>query len=72
MFNLFFMLSATLLIIISLYILFKLNKKRIIDPLENEHADDYLYADKIFVRDPEAFKDKDKDGIDDIIDNNIK
>ena len=42
------------------------------DLIKDENADNYLFAKEIFVRDPEAFKDKDHDGIDDIIDKNIK
>lgn len=70
MFTLFFIIALSLLISGSFYLLSKWNKKE--DILKETSADDYLYADKIFVRDPEAFKDKDKDGIDDIIDSEIK
>jgi len=34
-------------------------------------AEDFLNAKEIFVRDPLAFRDKDKDGIDDIVDKNV-
>jgi hypothetical protein len=71
MFFLFFILSVVLLITGAYYLLFKWNKNTI-DYIENENADDYLMAEKVFARDPEAFKDKDRNGIDDIIDNTIK
>lgn len=65
-FILFFALSITILLIGSYCLLHKWNK---IDPkyIRNEPADNYLFAKEIFVRDPEAFKDKNQDGIDDII-----
>ncbi|NBP03043.1 MAG: hypothetical protein EBU90_23600 [Proteobacteria bacterium] len=66
MFFIFFGLLIIILIAGSYHLLFKWNRKE--DITENS----YLFAKKIFVRDPEVFKDKDKDGIDDIIDNNIK
>lgn len=68
MFTLFFILSGGLLISGCFYLLFKWNKKETTYNIEGENADDYLYAKEIFVRDPEAFRDKDHDGIDDIID----
>lgn len=72
MFILFFILSAAILASGSLYLLFKWkNKTSNRTNLDKENAAYYLYADKIFVRDPEAFKDKDKDGIDDIIDDRL-
>lgn len=69
MFTVFFILSVSILLIGAYCLLFKYNKRKE-DIIENESADDYLYAEKIFVRDPEVFKDKDQDGIDDIIDKN--
>ena len=71
MFNLFFVLCICLLFIGAYYLLFKWNKIET-DYIKDENADDYLCAKEIFVRDPEAFKDKDRDGIDDIIDKDIR
>lgn len=69
MFLLFFILSGAILFSGCFYLLFKSNKKEKI--YNDEPSDGYLKARQIFVRDPEAFKDKDKDGIDDIIDNKV-
>ena len=63
-----FILSGIVLFVGSFYSLFKWEKNEIKDTPESE----YLLAKEIFVRDPEAFKDKDHDGIDDIIDQNVK
>ena len=52
----------------SFYLLNKKNKNK---ETEAGPSDGYLKARQIFVRDPEAFRDKDKDGIDDIIDDKI-
>jgi len=71
MFTLFFISSIVLLLIGAYYLLFKWNRIET-DYIKNENADDYLYAKEIFVRDPEAFHDKDHDGIDDIIDKDLK
>lgn len=38
---------------------------------DSEKVEDYLKAKEIFVRDPLSFKDKDKDGVDDIVDKNV-
>ena len=37
----------------------------------NEKTVEFLGAKQVFVRDPNDFKDKDKDGVDDIIDTKI-
>jgi len=58
-----FVLSAAILLIGSFYSLSKWDKNEIKDTPESE----YLFAKEIFVRDPEAFKDKNKDGIDDVL-----
>jgi len=71
MFTVFFVLSGILLITGAYYLLFKWNRTEI-DYIKDENADDYLMAKEIFVRDPESFRDKDHDGIDDLIDKNIK
>ena len=71
MFILFFVISVNILIFGICYMSFKWNKIEK-DLIKDENADNYLFAKEIFVRDPEAFKDKDHDGIDDIIDKNIK
>lgn len=70
MFNLFFLLTIVILVSGAYYLLMKWNKNKI-DYIKNENANNYLFAKEIFVRDPEAFKDKDHDGIDDIIDTKI-
>ena len=67
-----FSISCLVLLIGGVYYLIYNFKKINTDFIKNETADDYLIAKKIFVRDPESFKDKDQDGIDDIIDKNIK
>ena len=71
MFILFFILSISLLLFGAYSLLFKWNKIEE-DYIKDESADDYLLAKEVFVRDPEAFKDKDRDGIDDIIDKDVK
>jgi len=71
MFTVLFVLSGILLITGAYYLLFKWNRTEI-DYIKDENADNYLMAKKIFVRDPESFRDKDRDGIDDIIDEDIK
>ncbi|NCX96529.1 MAG: hypothetical protein EBX41_09000 [Chitinophagia bacterium] len=68
-FNIFLIISFFILIVGSFYLL---NKFKKIEENSNEPSDGYLKARKIFVRDPEAFRDKDHDGIDDIIDKDIK
>lgn len=68
-FNVFFIASLFILIIGSFYLL---NRSKKTEEINNEPSDGYLKARQIFVRDPEAFKDKDHDGIDDIIDKDIK
>lgn len=66
MFNLFFVLSV-LILTSGCYLILNRNNKKPEEP-KDEPSDGYLKARQIFVRDPEAFKDVDKDGIDDIID----
>jgi len=68
MFNIFFIISFIILLVGSFYLLNKTKEK---EQSNNEPSDGYLKARQIFVRDPEAFRDKDQDGIDDIIDNKI-
>lgn len=71
MFSIFFVISIAALIIGAYYLAFKWNKLDE-DIIKNENADDYLSAKEVFVRDPEAFRDKDHNGIDDIIDKSFK
>lgn len=71
MFSLFFILCSIILMLGSYSLLFKWNKIEK-DIIKNENADDYLLAKEVFVRDPEAFQDKNHNGIDDIIDQNNK
>lgn len=68
-FNIFIILCGFILITGSFYLLLRWSKPK---KTEDTPTDGYLKARKIFVRDPQAFKDKDEDGIDDIIDDNIK
>jgi len=69
LFYLFFTISALILLIGSISILIKHKKTE--NSIENTPESEYLFAKEIFTRDPETFKDKDKDGIDDIIDPKI-
>ncbi len=45
--------------------------KEDISSIETEKTHEFLGAKQVYVRDPNDFKDKDKDGIDDIIDPKI-
>jgi hypothetical protein len=58
------------LLIIGTSLLLKNNNKDKL--LEKENENQYLFAKDIFTRDPSSFIDKDDDGIDDIIDKDIK
>lgn len=71
MFIVFFIICLSILITGIYYLIYNFNKTNT-DFVKNETADDYLIAKQIFVRDPESFRDKDRDGIDDIIDESIK
>jgi hypothetical protein len=64
MFTIFFILSIGLLLSGAYFLLFKFNNTEQ-DYVKNENADDYLFAEKVFTRDPETFKDKNKNRIDD-------
>jgi hypothetical protein len=66
LFYLFFTSLALILLIASISILVKPKKTE--NSTENTPESEYLFAKEVFTRDPETFKDKDKDGIDDIID----
>lgn len=70
MFIIFIISCIILLLTGAYYLMFKWNSIEQ-DYIKNENADNYLMAKEVFVRDPEAFKDVDKDGIDDIIDKKI-
>lgn len=70
MFYLFVILSISILLFGAYDLLFKYDKNET-DYIKDENADNYLIAKEVFVRDPESFKDKDQDGIDDIIDKEV-
>lgn len=70
MFIVFIISCIILLLTGAYYLMFKWNSIKQ-DYIKNESADDYLMAKEVFVRDPEAFKDLNKNEIDDIIDKNI-
>jgi len=61
--------SAGLLIL--KFIQYKKNHNEIILDKDEELSEEFLNAKEIFVRDPLSFKDKNKDGIDDIVDKNV-
>lgn len=69
LFNIFIIISGLLLVIGSFYLLYTFKNSKEINNIEP--SANYLNAKEIFVRDPEVFKDNDKDGIDDIIDKEI-
>ena len=70
LFYLFFISSVLILLIGSISIL--IQDKKTENSIKNTPESEYLFAKEIFTRDPEAFKDKDKDGIDDIIDPKVQ
>jgi hypothetical protein len=66
LFYLFF--TSLALIVLIAFICILIQPKKTKNSINTTPEGEYLFAKEIFTRDPETFKDKDKDGIDDIID----
>ena len=66
---LFYLFFTTLALIVLIgFICILIQPKKTENSTNDTPESEYLFAKEIFTRDPETFKDKDKDGIDDIID----
>ena len=66
---LFYLFFTTLALIVLIgFICILIQPKKTKNSTNDTPESAYLFAKEIFTRDPETFKDKDKDGIDDIID----
>jgi hypothetical protein len=66
---LFYLFFTTLALIVLIgFICILIQPKKTENSTNDTPQSGYLFAKEIFTRDPETFKDKDKDGIDDIID----